>query len=65
MFDLQVFARNHQFYAIHSDICATILNFGDESINKWNLGQMEHILHSMDVNFHGSFSKFLVNGKHP
>ena len=29
--------------------CATILNFGDESINKWNLCQMEHVLHSMDL----------------
>ena len=49
MFDLRVFARNHQFYAIRSDICATILNFGDQSINEWNLCQMEHVLHSMDL----------------
>ena len=33
----------------HGDICATILNFGDERINEWNLCQMEHILHSMDL----------------
>ena len=23
--------------------------FGDESINEWNLSQMEHVLHSMDL----------------
>ena len=56
MFDLQVFARNHQFYAIHSDICATILNFDDESINEWNFCQTEHILHSMDVSMEVSQS---------
>ena len=26
-----------------------VLNFGDERINEWNLCQMEHILHSMDL----------------
>ena len=30
MFHLQVFIRNHQFQAIHGDICVTILNFVDE-----------------------------------
>ena len=40
-------ARNHQFLAIHGDICATIC--GEESITEWNLGQMEHVLHSMDL----------------
>ena len=40
------------------DICATILNFGDERINEWNLRQMERP-------FHGLFRKFLVNGKRP
>ena len=49
MFHLRVFARNHQFQGFHVDICATILNFGDESINEWNLCQMEHVLHSMDL----------------
>ena len=50
MLHSRVFTRNHrQFQAIHGDICATILNFGDERINEWNLCQMEHILHSMDL----------------
>ena len=49
MFYLRVFTRNHLFQVIHGDICATILNFGDESISEWNLCQMEHVLHSMDV----------------
>ena len=40
------------------DICATILNFGDERISEWNLCQMERP-------FHGSLWKFLVNGKRP
>ena len=30
-------------------LCHTILNFGDESINEWNLCQNEHALHSMDL----------------
>ena len=30
-------------------ICTTILNFGDQSRNEWNLRQMEHVLHSMDL----------------
>ena len=49
MFYLRVLIRNHQFKAIHGDICGTILKFGDESINEWNLCQMEHVLHSMDL----------------
>ena len=49
MFHLLVFARNHHFQVIHGDICTTILNFGDESINEWNFFQMEHVLHSMDL----------------
>ena len=40
----------------HGDICATILNFGDERINEWNLCQMEHILHSMDLSMEVSES---------
>ena len=32
----------------HGDICATILNFGDERINEWNLCQMQHRLFLMD-----------------
>ena len=42
-----VFAR--QFQAIHGDISAIFLNFGDESIKEWNLCQVEHVLHSMDL----------------
>jgi len=57
MFHLRVFSRNHQFQAIHDVICATFLNFGDESINEWNLCQMEHVLHSMDLSIHGKFLK--------
>ena len=49
MFHLRVFKRNHQFQAIHSDVCVTILNFGDESMKEWNLCLMEHVLHSMDL----------------
>ena len=49
MFHLRVFTRNHQFQAVHGNIFATILHFGDESINEWNLCQMEHVLHSMDL----------------
>ena len=33
-----------------------ILNFGDESINKWKLCQMEHPLHSMDLSMEASQS---------
>ena len=47
MFHLRVFTRNHQFLAFHGDICAII--FGDESISEWNLCQVEHVLHSMDL----------------
>ena len=43
--------------------CVTILNFGDESVKELNLFSMEQVLHSMGP-LHGSFSKFLVNGKH-
>ena len=37
-------------------------HFGDESINKWNLCQMEHILHSMDLSMDvsQSFGKWKV-----
>ena len=52
MLHLQVFTRNHQFQAIHGDI----LNFGDESIKEWNLCQMEHVLHSMDLSIEVSQS---------
>ena len=56
MVHLQVFTKNHQFQAIHGDICLTILNFGDESIKEWNLCQMEHVLHSMDLSIEVSQS---------
>ena len=49
MFYLRVLIRNHQFKAIHGDIRGTILKFGDESMNEWNLCQMEHVLYSMDL----------------
>ena len=50
MFHLQVFARNPQLLqAVDSNNCATILNFGDNSINEWNLCQMEHVLHPIDL----------------
>ena len=35
-FHLRVFARNPQFQAIQGDICASIWNPGNESINEWN-----------------------------
>ena len=54
MFHLRVFTRNRQFLAIHDDICATI--FGDESISEWNLCQVEHALHSMDLSIEVSES---------
>ena len=44
----QVFTRNHQFQAIHGDICVTTLNFGHKSMKEWNLCQIESILHSME-----------------
>ena len=56
MVHLQVFTRNHQFQAIHGDICLAILYFGDESIKEWNLCQMEHVLHSMDLSIEVSQS---------
>ena len=34
MFHLRVFTMNHRFQAIYGDICATILNFGNRSINQ-------------------------------
>ena len=49
MFHLRVFTRNHQFHAIHGDICVAILNFGEESMKKWNFCRMEHVLHSIDL----------------
>ena len=49
MFHLRGFTRNHQFQAIQGDICATILNFGDKTIIEWNLYQMKHVLHSVDL----------------
>ena len=65
MFHSRVFTRNHrQFQAIHGDICATILNFGDERINEWNLCQMEHILHSMDLSMEVSESFWLMENAH-
>ena len=56
MFHLQVFTRNHQFQAIHGDICVTVLNFGDESMKEWNLRQMEHVPRSMDLSMEVSQS---------
>ena len=60
MFHLRVFTRNHQFQAIHGDICVAILNFGDESMKKWNLCQMEHVLHSIDLSMEVSQSFWLM-----
>ena len=54
MFHLRVFAR--QFRDIHDDTSAIFLNLGDESINEWNLCQMEHVLHSMDLSMEVSQS---------
>ena len=54
MFHLRVFTRNHQFLAVHGDIFATI--FGDQSINEWNLCQVEHALQSMDLSMEVSES---------
>ena len=63
MLHLRVFTRNNQqFQAIHGDIYATVLNFGDERINEWNLCQMKHILHSMDLSMEVSETELLVNG---
>ena len=42
---------------------ATILSFGDGSINEWNLCQMEHVLHSMDLSIESKFPE--VFGKWP
>ena len=56
MFHLRVFTRNRQFLAIHGDICVAILNFGDKSMEKWNLCQMEHVLHSIDLSIEVSQS---------
>ena len=42
---------------------ATILSFGDGSINEWNLCQMEHVLHSMDLSMESKFPE--VFGKWP
>ena len=61
MLYLRVFTRNQQFQAIHGDICATILNFGDESRNEWNLYKMEHVLHSMDLSVDLHRSKPLIS----
>ena len=47
MFYLRVLTKFHQSKAIQGDICGTI--FGDKSINEWDLCQMEHVLHSMDL----------------
>ena len=53
--EVGVCKRNHQFHAIHDDLCA-ILNFADESINEWNLCQNEHDLHSIDLSMEVSES---------
>ena len=45
----------------HGDICATVLNFGDESINESNLSQMAHVIHSIDLFMDRRFRKVLVN----
>ena len=64
MFHLRIFERNQQFQAIHGDICATILNFGDETISA-NGTCVKFTRSSLDGSFHGGFSKCLVNRKRP
>ena len=53
------FKSFHQFQAIRCDICVTILNFDDESMNENGTRS------SLDGPLHGGFSAFLVNGKRP
>ena len=57
----RVFTTNHQLQTIHGDhdLCHH-LEFGDETLNQWNLCQMEPVLHIMVV-----FERFLINGKRP
>ena len=40
----------------YSHICVTVLNFGDKSLKEWNLCQMEHVPHSMDLSMEVSQS---------
>ena len=54
----------HQFRAIHCDVCATVLNFDDESTGEWNLCQTEHVLQSMDLSTETSESFWLIENAH-
>ena len=57
---------NHQkqFQAIHKDICAVTLTFGQRG---WQIMcNTEHVLQPMDLSLYiVSSQKFVVNGKHP
>ena len=64
MFHLRVFTRNHRpFQAIHSDICATIMNIGDKSITNGACVKWKTFFARWT--FPWEFPKVFGNGKTP
>ena len=65
MFHLRVsFLKKSPVPRYSDDICATILNFSDERVSKWNLCHMEHVLHSMNISMEVSQSFCLMENAH-
>ena len=66
MFHLRVsFLKKSLVPGYSDDIWATILNFSDERVSKWNLCHMEHVLHSMDISIEVSQSLVFPKWKTP